>query len=639
MTPWDRSDDIIGRSVGSYRIIARLGEGGMGVVYKAEHSKLHKIVALKFLRRESLTDQDCRQRFMNEARAAAALDHSAICPIFDYDDSEEHAYISMAYVEGRSLSERLSEGPLPVGDALLVAIQVAEGLQAAHAQGILHRDIKPSNIIVGQNGQAKIVDFGLARIRDGSQLTRTGMTVGTSRYMSPEQATGREVDARTDIWSLGVVLYEMLAGRAPFEGEYGEAVLYRVVHEPHSPLRTAAPESPLEIGWIVDRCLAKRPEDRYADAGALLADLRAARAPVVASPRALPSWILAGRGSLWTAGAVSLVLVAMIMTAVIIRDRTGERRNPFRDAIPMQVTSDEAWEGEPAISPDGSRIAYAKSVGGNVDIYMINARGGPPLRLTRHPAADHDPCWLPDGSAVLFTSDRDGAAGIWRVDQLGGEPQLILTQARDPAVSRDGTRLACSRVAEDGRYRIAVAPLRDAGEPQLLTGPADGPDHHRRPSWSPDGSRICYATGHDLWLLTLAGAQTRPLLQGGSADDHPVWSPDGRFVYFGSCRGGSVALWRVASSGGKPERLTLGAAGECHPSLSADGSRLAYATSTALSDEDIVIVDRLAGSAAGIAGEGHDSFQPTLSADGGSMAFVSNRQDGRNEVWLQTLTG
>ncbi len=266
---------------GKYRIIGDLGRGGMGIVYKAEDIRLQRTVALKFLPPELIHIPEIRDRFRQEAKAAAALDHPHICTIYDFDQAEDRAFISMAFVEGRSLRERIDSGPLEVEEALKIAAQVAEGLAEAHGKGIVHRDIKSANIMVTPKGQAKVMDFGLARVAGATLVTQEGTTMGTVSYMSPEQARGEKVDHRTDIWSFGVVLYEMLTGELPFKGEQSQAVIYAILKEKPRPLTSSRPGLPPAIEQVVFKALEKDPEKRYQRFEEVLDDLRSITAGIV----------------------------------------------------------------------------------------------------------------------------------------------------------------------------------------------------------------------------------------------------------------------------------------------------------------------------------------------------------------------
>jgi len=259
---------------GRYEILEELGKGGMGVVYKAQDQKLRRTVALKFLPFEWTADPQAKERFIREAQAAASLDHPNICTVHEIDEAEGRMFISMAFVEGEDLRKRICRGPFTVEEALGLGLQVAEGLKEAHAKGVVHRDIKSANIMVTEKGQAKIMDFGLARIKGGALLTREGATIGTVAYMSPEQARGEEVDERTDIWSFGVVLYEMFSGRLPFQGEHDQAVIHSILKEPPKPMSDVRPGVPEPLEQVVGKALEKELDKRYQSMDELLYDLK-----------------------------------------------------------------------------------------------------------------------------------------------------------------------------------------------------------------------------------------------------------------------------------------------------------------------------------------------------------------------------
>jgi len=265
---------MIGKTVSHYKILEELGRGGMGVVYLAEDTKLHRKVALKFLPHEFTGDAEARERFSHEAEAAAALNHANICTIYEIDEHDDRSFISMECVEGRSLKSVIAEGPMDLVDALDIAAQIAKGLAEAHEKRIVHRDIKPANIMITEKGTAKIMDFGLAKLRSRTVLTREGTTLGTVAYMSPEQAAGRTVDHRTDIWSFGAMLYEMISGRRPFGGEYDQAMIYSIMNNEPAPLTAVRTGVPPDLERIVDKCLQKDPAERYQTAADLIADLR-----------------------------------------------------------------------------------------------------------------------------------------------------------------------------------------------------------------------------------------------------------------------------------------------------------------------------------------------------------------------------
>lgn len=270
---------MIDKTISNYKILEKIGEGGMGIVYKAEDAKLKRTVALKFLPAEFTKDPQARARFVQEAQAAAALDHPNICTIFEINEAEGQTYIAMAYVQGKSLKDKISSGPLDIPEALDIAVQVAEGLKHAHGRGIIHRDIKPGNIMLTETGQAKIMDFGLAKLERGADLTRTMTIMGTAAYMSPEQARGETVDHRTDIWSLGCVLFEMLSSRRSFPGEHEQALLYSILNEPPRTISRLRKDFPAQLETIIHKCLEKDPRNRYQDAAELAEALKSFEKP------------------------------------------------------------------------------------------------------------------------------------------------------------------------------------------------------------------------------------------------------------------------------------------------------------------------------------------------------------------------
>ena len=341
---------MIGKTVSHYRILEKLGEGGMGVVYKAQDLKLDRTVALKFLAPELTRDPIARERFFQEAKAASALDHPNICTIHEIDESEGQTFLAMACVEGHTLRQRISSGPLKLDDAADTAIQIAQGLEEAHEKGIVHRDVKSSNIMVTPKGQVKIMDFGLARLAGGPRVTKTGTSVGTVAYMSPEQARGELVDRRTDIWSLGVVIYEMVTGRLPFKGDYEQSVVYGILNEAPEPMTALRSDVPMELERIVGKALEKEPKRRYQRVDDLLVDLRnfqdrspgrqtAAAAPsgtrsagqlfVEQAPRtrvsrARPA-LRSRRLFRWVVLPVSILLVVALATAIGLRIQVGRQ--------------------------------------------------------------------------------------------------------------------------------------------------------------------------------------------------------------------------------------------------------------------------------------------------------------------------
>ncbi|MGD9347277.1 MAG: protein kinase, partial [Candidatus Aminicenantes bacterium] len=307
-----------------YTILEELGRGGMGVVYKAEDTKLKRTVALKFLPLELKHLSEVCERFMQEARAAAALDHPNICTVYEFDEAEETSFISMAYIEGQSLKKKIESGPLELDEALSIATQVAEGLQIAHKKGVVHRDIKSANIMVTERGQAKIMDFGLARTMGSTLVTQEGMTMGTIAYMSPEQARGEKVDHRTDIWSFGVVLFEVLTGQLPFKGDHEQAVVYSILNENPKPIAEFKAGVPVSIEQVVVKALEKNPDRRYQHIGELLEDLESISAGIVPEEikvRLKKAKLRQRKKAITYAGAAGLIIVATVLALTLFTGR------------------------------------------------------------------------------------------------------------------------------------------------------------------------------------------------------------------------------------------------------------------------------------------------------------------------------
>ena len=313
---------MIGHTVSHYKILEKLGGGGMGVVYKAEDLKLRRTVALKFLPPDLTRDQEAKERFIHEAQAASALQHNNICAIHDIDETPDgQLFIVMDCYEGETLKQKIERGLLPIDQAVAIAIQVAQGLCRAHEAGIVHRDIKPANIMLTNRGEAKIVDFGLAKLSGRTVLTKTGSTIGTAAYMSPEQARGEGVDARTDIWSLGVVLYEMLTGKRPFESEYEQALVYSILNQDARPMRELRPEVPEAIEKIWRRALAKDVKDRYQTAAELISDLESYRTGTQLS---LKTRNVIGKKRRLLYAGLAVAVLAMAMVGIFFFTGRGE---------------------------------------------------------------------------------------------------------------------------------------------------------------------------------------------------------------------------------------------------------------------------------------------------------------------------
>jgi serine/threonine protein kinase/Tol biopolymer transport system component len=582
-----------GTSIAQYRILGLLGGGSMGTVFRAEDTRLRRTVALKFLSPQIGGDPMAKARFFQEAQAASALDHPNICTIHEVGETADgHLYLAMASYDGETVRARIARGPLPVAEALDIARQTALGLAKAHRNHIVHRDIKPANLVVTTDGVVKILDFGVAKLRGAGAVNVAGSFLGTPAYMSPEQARGEEVDSRADVWSLGVVLYEMLTGVRPFRGgDDLTAVLRALLEDRPEPLARLRPEVTPAVERVVSRMLARSPEERYPSAAEALADLNALlEAPASRRRRVWP----------WTAGIAAAAGVAGLAVWLALHRAPEPLQATF-----SRVTDEEGRELYPTLSPDGLSVAYVASEDGQTDIFLRSlkdARGdflkAEPVNLTQDsPDEDTQPAFSPDGKRIAFRSEREGG-GIWVIPAAGGTARRLTDFGYNPAWSPDGNEIA---VATEGIVEpisrkmdsaIWIVDLATGRRRELLPKAHDGV----QPSWSPKGLRIAYwglpAEGarRILWTVSAggsaggaAGGNPVKTLDDGFLNWNPVWSPDGRYLYFGSDRAGSLNLWRLPieeSTGkvlGEAEMVTTPAMGSGFWSVSRSGRRLVYA--------------------------------------------------------------
>jgi serine/threonine-protein kinase len=405
---------MIGETIGHYRILSRLGAGGMGVVYKAEDLKLRRTVALKFLPSESTRDHQAKERFVREARAASALDHPNVCTIHDIDETDDgRLYIAMACYEGETIKQRLERGPLPVDAALQIATQIADGLARAHSHDIVHRDIKPANVILDAYGEAKILDFGLAKLIDQTGITVAGSTLGTVAYMAPEQARGEPADARSDVWSVGAVLYEMLTGRAPFPGENAQTVIYAVLNAEPKPPGALRAEVPPVLEGIIARCLAKDPDERYHDARELLAalrDLQVSLATTLVQKRSGLQPPLRTRRhrrpTLAIVGVVAAIVVAVVLWRVVV---APSQKTTAIDSIAVLPLANLSGDPDQEYFADGMTEALIAELARIEALRVISRTSVMRYRGTKQAlpsiAADLDVDAIVEGS-VLRAGDR-----------------------------------------------------------------------------------------------------------------------------------------------------------------------------------------------------------------------------------------
>jgi len=588
-------------TLGHYRIVAPLGSGGMGEVYLAEDTKLGRRVALKILPPDLAADADRRRRFEREARAAAALNHPNIVTIHSVEQADDLHFLTMEVIDGQTLTSHIPASGLEWSSFFRLAIQLADAISAAHQQGVVHRDIKPANVMITREGRVKVLDFGIAKLKapePSGATTTTSATapqqvLGTVAYMSPEQAEGRLVDERSDIFSLGVLLHEMATGAKPFKGDTAISVLSSIIKDQAPPVSATRQDAPAELDRIVARCLAKDPGRRYQTAADLRSDLEDLNSRLASGtqPVAAAGAATSGRMSrlLTAAIVVGAVGAGVIATwSILSRPSSGSLRATF-----TQLTHEPGIEWFPSLSPDGAWITYAGDATGNRDIYLQSVTGQTAINLTQDsPADDDQPAFSPDGNLIAFRSSRD-EGGLFVMGRTGEAVRRLTREGFNPAWSPDGRQIAYTTSPTElkpqnteGLSELWVVDV-DGGEPRRLSD-----RNTSLPSWSPNGRRIAFGVRQagedsrlDIWTLPVGDGDAEPVTEDGYIDWNPVWSPDGRYLYFVSNRGGSTNIWRVAideASGrtrGEPEPLTTPTPFAGHLTISADGRRLAYGAS------------------------------------------------------------
>ncbi|MBM3745353.1 MAG: hypothetical protein FJW34_06115 [Acidobacteria bacterium] len=647
-----------------YKLLEKLGEGGMGVVWKARDVRLNRLVALKLLPAAQHANEDLRRRLIQEARAAALLNHPSIVAIYDVVQHQEVCCVAMEYVSGQPLSALVRGKPLELAEALGYAIQIAEALAAAHRAGIVHRDLKPGNIIVGETGQLKVLDFGLAKLtrtepassedvtRTAGPLTERGAVLGTVGYMAPEQAEGKPVDARADIFSFGSLLYEMLTGRRAFQRQSAVATLAAILTEEPPSLPGTNPGIPPELDRIVKRCLRKDPARRFQDMDdvkvALLEmkeELESSAAGGVGerrSGRAVPRWLA------WASAGVFVAALASGAWWWYLRHQSPPARL-------LPVTSMPGHESQPALSPDGQQVAFVWTGenGANPDIYVKAVGAANQLRLTTDPATDHSPAWSPSGVQIAFLRNSPGGAAVWLTTPFGGAERRLCQlpgSARGLSWSPDGKLLAYSGAdSPQDRQVIHLLPL-DTCVPLKITTPAAEFAGDTDPVYSPDDRSLAFArqsvtTPGEVFVLPLGPdgrpkGQPRRLIAAGQFLSGLAWIRGGDALLFSAYREGSQALWKVSASGGdQPQRVSIAGDRAYQPTMALHAGRLVFRRF--VQDSDIWRIP-MPGSANGGARPAEAATRlitstwlddsPQYSPDGRRIAFISNRS-GSYEIW------
>ncbi len=608
---------MVGTTVANFQVLERLGQGGMGVVYKARDTKLGRLVALKVLAADLVISPEHRQRFLREAKAASALNHPNIVTIYDLVNSGGIDFIVMELVSGSTLDQIVARKGAKLHEALTYAIQIADALATAHRAGIVHRDLKPANVVITPEGSIKVLDFGLAKLLEthpsadaestqamgwtDKSITEEGMVLGTVAYMSPEQAEGRPVDARSDVFSFGSLLYELLSGERPFRGDTKMAVLSAVLRVDPKPVREVDPGIPPELERIVVRCLRKDPHRRFQT----MADVRIELEEVKEDSDSGRLVAAAPADRQKRVGARAFLFLLLLLVIAGAGLWMIESPSPARQTNLRQLTRDTGLTTDPALSRDGKLLAYASDRGGdgNLDIWIQQLGGAEPLRLTRDVTDERTPVFSPDGTRIAFRAEQEGG-GIYVIPTLGGMPKKIVALGRNPQFSPNGNEIAYW-VGPSGEGIIGNAfayIVNSAGGVPRHAGGGLATSIH--PIWSPDGKflliaareRVAGVQESDWWVIPVDGG--RPVKTGalgalrkqnltiGAVANTivpEIWAADGEHVIFSARSGDTWNLWQIRllpstfQVTGTAERLSSGTTLEQRPTASAAG-QLAFAS-------------------------------------------------------------
>jgi Tol biopolymer transport system component len=628
--------------IGPYTIIRQLGSGGMGEVFLGHDPELGRNIAIKLLPEHLARSSEHLGKLRQEARAASSLNHPNIVTIYEIGEDGGAAFMAMEHVDGQTLRDLLGAGPLPPRKALQLGAQIADGLAAAHKRGLIHRDLKPENVMITSEGVVKILDFGLAKSIGASSASSSdpGTIVGTYSYMSPEQARAGEVDYRSDQFSLGSILYEMVTGMRAFDGPSGVETLFMVVRDEPAPLSVVAPHVPAPARWIIDRCLSKDPDDRYVATRDLARDLQYLRDHYTEAGVTTP---IREERTLASALRRRWLVAAMLAAGLVLGAAlTAWIRRPE----PPSITSERylTYSGQdfaPAVSPDGKLIAFSSNRDGTHRIWLKQVSGGSEVPLTSGP--DDFPRFSPDGASVIYVHTEDGRPSLFRIPTVGGEARKLLDSAGSGEISPDGTRIAFTRVTGDnGIPSIWLANADGSNARELARTDAGGAAH---PRWSPDQKQIAAVgargrVAQTVMLIDVETGKLRNLATPPKAGEvsSVIFSRDGKSVIYTRSQsveavvGSSAEIIRHDLEKDVPTVIGWTSHNGALMDVLADGRLVLDVRSARDNLREVPIGGAIASERWITRGNSSDR-QPVYSPDGKSVLFTSNRS-GNLDLWL-----